>query len=111
MFQKIQDVSYRVKGVMPTLLHYGTVLVQTASGAPQVELRHMKDPERIVDLITEFREQGSPNTTIVKMPAPPAGALSGVSEEERRQLHEEVKQQSRDTALKEFLSTDRHKNV
>jgi hypothetical protein len=52
-FEKIQDVSYRVKGVWSTMLDFGTVVIQTAGTSTNLELNDVRDPKDIHHLITE----------------------------------------------------------
>ncbi len=54
-YAKIQDVSYRIKGVFPTLFHYGTVKIETIGNAANLELTRIKNPEQLVDLLNELR--------------------------------------------------------
>lgn len=53
---KVQDVSYRVKGLLGTLFRVGTVTIQALPGLPKIELRRMKHPMQIADLLTQLRE-------------------------------------------------------
>jgi len=52
--EKIQDVSYRIKGIFQTLLRYGSVRVQTAGATAELELHNIKDPEKIQELIANL---------------------------------------------------------
>lgn len=105
LFSKIQDVSYRIKGVFPTLLHYGTVIIQTAAGTPNVALRRMKNPERIVELINEYREKLPPSEPVGEEAALEV-AWRGLPADERRKLMREVQQQSREDALHKFFNRE-----
>lgn len=62
-YEKIQDVSFRIKGMMQTILHYGSVVIQTAGNQANIELHGVKDPEQIhqiiVDIQREFSESDS----------------------------------------------------
>ncbi len=52
-FDKIQDVSYAIKGVLGTLLKFGTIELQTAGNATNLELQDVHDPKELHHLITE----------------------------------------------------------
>lgn len=52
-FDKIQDVSYSIKGVIGTLLKFGTIELQTAGNATNLELQDVRDPKELHHLITE----------------------------------------------------------
>jgi membrane protein YdbS with pleckstrin-like domain len=60
-YDKIQDVSFRVKGIAQTIWHYGSVIVQTAGNQANIELHGVKDPQRIQHLITEIQKDSSNN--------------------------------------------------
>ncbi len=59
-FAKIQDVSYTIRGLLPTVFHYGTVVVQTAGGQTNLELKGVHKPESVQDVITELQRQSQP---------------------------------------------------
>lgn len=52
-YDKVQDVSYAIKGVMGTLLRFGTIELQTAGTSVNLELPHVHDPKEVHHLITE----------------------------------------------------------
>ncbi|HSD11981.1 MAG TPA: PH domain-containing protein, partial [Patescibacteria group bacterium] len=52
-YDKIQDVSYAIKGVVGTLLKFGTIELQTAGNATNLELQDVRDPKELHHLITE----------------------------------------------------------
>jgi len=51
-YDKVQDVSYHVKGFWGTILNYGTIIVQTAGAATNLELYFVRDPKEVHHLIT-----------------------------------------------------------
>ncbi|MCH7492253.1 PH domain-containing protein [Patescibacteria group bacterium] len=66
-YDKIQDVSTRVKGLMQTALHFGSVIIQTAGTQANIELHGVKDPEMIQQSIIEIqREFGQHNAITSK---------------------------------------------
>jgi hypothetical protein len=54
VYDRIQDVSYHVKGVWGTMLRYGTIIVQTAGATTNLELYYVHDPKEIHHVITEL---------------------------------------------------------
>ncbi len=56
-YDKIQDVSFRRKGVLQTVLHYGNVIVQTASSQVNIELNGVKNPEYVQQVIVETQKE------------------------------------------------------
>lgn len=55
-YDKVQDVSYVVKGVGPTIFRYGTVVVQTAGSAANLELAGVRFPQRVQELIVRLQQ-------------------------------------------------------
>jgi len=56
-YDKIQDVSYKIKGVGQTLLHYGSIMIQTAGTQANLELQGVKDPEKVQEMIVQFQQE------------------------------------------------------
>ena len=52
---KIQDVTYKVSGVVGTFLNYGDVLIQTASEIPNLEFQSVANPEDVADVLQDLR--------------------------------------------------------
>ncbi len=55
-YDKVQDVSYVVKGIAPTIFRYGTVVVQTAGNAANLELEGVRFPQRVQELIVRLQQ-------------------------------------------------------
>lgn len=53
----VQDVSSRVKGIIPTLLDYGTVLIQTAGTRTLFEFQQTSMPAQVARTISNLAEQ------------------------------------------------------
>ncbi|MCA9376172.1 MAG: PH domain-containing protein [Candidatus Doudnabacteria bacterium] len=51
---KIQDVTVEVKGVLPTLFHYGTIHVQTAAIQRNFSIQDIKYPYVVKDILIEL---------------------------------------------------------
>jgi uncharacterized membrane protein YdbT with pleckstrin-like domain len=51
-FERIQDVTYSVKGLFAALMGYGTLTLQTAGTAANLELPHAMDPKVLHHIIT-----------------------------------------------------------
>ena len=52
-YDKIQDVSFSIKGFWGTLCNFGIIVVQTAGATTNLELPSVDDPKEIHHLITE----------------------------------------------------------
>ena len=49
--ENIQDVSFETRGIIQTLLNYGTVMVQTAAVTTEIDIIGVTDPQAIQQLI------------------------------------------------------------
>ncbi len=54
---QIQDVTTRVGGVLPTVLNYGDVVIQTAAEIPQLEFTAVPRPDTVAQVLRELRVQ------------------------------------------------------
>lgn len=52
---KIQDVTYKMGGVIRTLLNYGDVMIQTASEVPNFEFLAVPKPDKIAKVLQDLR--------------------------------------------------------
>ncbi len=60
-YDKIQDVSFSVRGLWSTLLHIGSIEIQTAGSDIRLELSGVKDPQRVQERLAEvMREYAAP---------------------------------------------------
>lgn len=58
-FSRVQDVTTEVKGIIPTILNYGDVYIQTAGETERFVFRQVGDPYHIKDMIIQLsRESG-----------------------------------------------------
>lgn len=55
-FSNVEDVSAEQRGILPTILNYGTMLVQTAGAMDNFEFKYCPNPTRYADIIIEARE-------------------------------------------------------
>ena len=52
---KIQDVTYKMGGVIRTLFNYGDVMVQTASEVPNFEFLAVPKPDKVAKVLQDLR--------------------------------------------------------
>lgn len=52
-YEKVQDVSFTITGVIGTLLRYGTIVIQTAGAQINLELTSVRNPKDVHHMITE----------------------------------------------------------
>lgn len=55
-FGQIDDVSHRIKGVMPTIFRYGQVKIQMSGNAADIVFSQIKQPARVHDMIQDLRK-------------------------------------------------------
>ncbi|PJA89756.1 MAG: hypothetical protein CO137_02565 [Candidatus Magasanikbacteria bacterium CG_4_9_14_3_um_filter_32_9] len=55
LYDQVEGVSGRVKGIVGTIFRYGDVTIQTAAGSVQIIVEKIKDPVFIQQKINEFR--------------------------------------------------------
>lgn len=53
-FSRIQDVTAEVEGILPTVLNYGDVLVQTAGEESRFIFRQVADPYQVKDMVMKL---------------------------------------------------------
>ena len=54
---KIQDVTVEVHGLMPTLLHFGNLHVQTAGDQREFVIKNIAQPQKVKDVISSAIEE------------------------------------------------------
>lgn len=52
-YEKIQDVSYTIKGIVATIFKFGSIHIQTAGNVANLELNFLKNPARVQEVITD----------------------------------------------------------
>lgn len=90
-FDKVQDVSYVVKGVGPTIFQYGSVVVTTAGGAANLEMQGVRWPQRVQELIVGLQREatagpGEEHLSADELLAMVKKIKAGVGEKQFRQL-------------------------
>lgn len=58
-YDRIQDVSYRVRGILGHVFGYGTIALQTAGNVVVLELKGISGPREVHHLITEQMHHGA----------------------------------------------------
>jgi uncharacterized membrane protein YdbT with pleckstrin-like domain len=56
-YDKIQDVSFSIKGVWQTLYHFGDLRIQTAANHITLEIYDIANPQRVQNLIVDLQNQ------------------------------------------------------
>ncbi len=67
-YPRIDEVSYRVKGVFPTLFRYGHIRLHVSGSAADIEFKNAARPSRIHDLINDLREHSRTSPDGTKVP-------------------------------------------
>lgn len=55
-FDHIDEVSYRMHGVMGTVFQYGTITVKMGGDAPDLLFEHVRKPGRVQNLLNDLRK-------------------------------------------------------
>lgn len=66
---KIQDITIEVKGPWQTIFSYGSIVIQTAATTTNLELKGVKGPNQVQDLITKAQKQFSSKETVDNLSA------------------------------------------
>jgi membrane protein YdbS with pleckstrin-like domain len=53
-YDKVQDVSWRRKGIWQTIFRYGNVRIQIANSSMGLEIRNIRNPEKVHQLIIDL---------------------------------------------------------
>ncbi len=69
---KIHNVSYKIKGLFPTILRYGKVRIQTVGGEVDLEFNRVKNPAKAQAIISAVlqnhqQQQNEPDEGIVEV--------------------------------------------
>ena len=54
---KIQDVTYKMGGVIRTLFNYGDVMIQTASEVPNFDFLAVPYPDKVAKVLQDLRTE------------------------------------------------------
>lgn len=90
LYEKIQDVSYRRKGIWQTIFRYGDVMIQVAGGDIGLEIKKVRAPEKTQQLISDLshldkrKSDGTLNFPVL----PPTAERFGVIKESINDLDE-----------------------
>jgi len=102
-YEDIDDCSYRIKGVLPTIFKYGTVLIETSGNSANLEARKVRHPHILQDLINELclatkeaKSQGDEKDAFNEL-------KEKLSIDEIKKLIKALKKEEREEAVKVFL--------
>lgn len=56
-FDQIDEVSYQVKGIIPTLFRYGTVSLALHGASADIVVTHVVNPSHVTDLLNDIRSR------------------------------------------------------
>lgn len=106
-YAHVDDVTYRVKGIAPTLFRYGDVRVHVAGTGADIEVRRVARPSRVHDLINDLRSsadmepKGRRVHTLENL-------AKGMTMEEIERLAAEMRRRERAEAVETFLTDKDH---
>jgi len=58
---RIQDISYRTKGLLPTVFDFGDVAIQTAGELPNFHFDRVPHPDKVVDTVGDLAKKYKKN--------------------------------------------------
>ncbi len=56
-YSKIQDVSVKINGFIPTIANYGDLIIQTAGAVQEFHFQQIPDPNRVRDRILRLHDE------------------------------------------------------
>lgn len=54
---KIQDITVKIEGLLPTFFNYGRVIIQTAGVIPEFNFEQIPNPQQVKDKILQLYDQ------------------------------------------------------
>ena len=70
MLESIQDVTVEVSGIIPTMLNFGEVRVQTAGANREFQMHQMRNPYQIKEAVVKAHGEALARSRIVQMQPP-----------------------------------------
>jgi len=108
-YDVIQDVSYRKKGLMATLMDVGWITIQTAGSNTAMQVRDIHNPQVVMMMINQARRE-STNTVGSASGGQDRGKLgkllTELEDDEVRELVKGVAKKRREKAEEEFFNGD-----
>ncbi len=101
-YADVEDVAYRIKGLVPTIFRYGTIQVKTVGNAADLEMRHVKNPAKYHDLLQEVRAEAAVSVPKTLKSRKVKELLSQLSEEEVDALMARKRQEDQEAAVRDF---------
>ncbi|MFH1225671.1 MAG: PH domain-containing protein [bacterium] len=62
-YNRIRDTAFRTKGLWQTIFNYGTVIIEIANAQVRLEIRNIKQPKEIQEIITALSQQSRESQT------------------------------------------------
>lgn len=60
-FFNIRSITYKVKGVFPTIFRYGKIVIETNEGKTIFEVNRLKKPAQIVNILAQIQQKQMQN--------------------------------------------------
>lgn len=108
-FQNIQGVAFRMKGLFQTIFKYGTVIIETTQGDVKIEVRKVRHPHVLEQLIDELRlraqeQQEQPGQQEDEKIKAIKEFTEKLSIDDVKKLVQKLKQEERDEAVSDLYS-------
>lgn len=102
----IQDVTFRIKGILPTIFRYGTLVVKTAGSAADLEMRRVRYPAKFHDLINDLRAEAKTAVPKLTRTRKLKELVDHMSDDEVNQLVATVRAKDQEDAIEAFTQPD-----
>jgi hypothetical protein len=110
LYGDIEDVTFRVKGIVPTIFRYGTLRVKTAGNAADLEIRRVREPSKFHDLIRDLREEAAVSVPRTLRTRKLKELTESMSDEEVDRLIAESRQTHQQEAIEQVFGAEREES-
>jgi hypothetical protein len=105
-YADVEDITFRVRGIIPTIFRYGTLRVKTAGNAADMEMRRVHRPSVYHDLLHDLRQEAAVSVPKNLRSRKVKELAEHLSDEEVNQLTSRVRARERDQAMRTFYEDD-----
>lgn len=64
---RIQDVTVKVNGVIPTFFNFGDIHIQTAGEVPEISVKSIPDPHKVREIVSRAQDGAIEKSRVVKV--------------------------------------------
>jgi uncharacterized membrane protein YdbT with pleckstrin-like domain len=97
---EVEEISFKVKGLVATIFRFGSVLIRTAGERADIFLRHVHQPIKLHHLLNDLMEETKSSTEISRRANRLASLASRLSDEEIERLASAVEKRNEEYGQK-----------